>query len=49
MHFAAAMKYTLVIEQRDRNNQLIQTLKDIDFESKSPEDKFPEGLRVVQV
>jgi len=46
MHFAAAIKYTLLVEHRDRNDSLIETLTNIDFESQAPEDKFPEGLRV---
>jgi hypothetical protein len=46
MQFAAAIKYTLLVEHRDRDDKLIETLTDIDFESQAPEDRFPEGLRV---
>lgn len=49
MHFAAAIKYTLLVDHRDRNDNLIETLKDIDFESQAPEDNFPEGLHVFPV
>jgi hypothetical protein len=49
MHFAAAIKYTLVVEHRDRDDNLIATLKDLDFESQTAEDKFSEGLLVVGV
>lgn len=48
MHFAAAVKYTLFVEQRDQNNARLRVIKDIDFESQGPEDKFPEGLDVFQ-
>jgi hypothetical protein len=49
MQFAAAIKYTLVVEHRDSDDNLIETLKDIDFESEAPEDRFPEGLRIEAV
>jgi hypothetical protein len=49
MHFAAAIKYTLLVEHRDRDDNLIETLKDMDFESQAPEDLFSEGLRVAEV
>jgi hypothetical protein len=46
MQFAAAIKYTLLIEHCDLANTLIKTVKDIDFESQGPEDLFVEGLNV---
>jgi hypothetical protein len=49
MHFAAAIKYTLLVEHRDSEDNLIDTLKDMDFESQAPEDEFSEGLRVVKL
>ena len=49
MQFAAAIKYSLVVEHRDSDDNLIKTVKDMDFESQAPEDQFSEGLRVVEV
>jgi hypothetical protein len=49
MHFAAAIKYTLVVEHRDRDDNLIETLKDMDFETQAPEEFFSEGLLVSEV
>ena len=46
MAFITALKYTLVAEQRDRNDGTVRVLKDIDYESQSPEDTFTETLRV---
>jgi len=46
MAFIAAVKYTLVIEHRDRNNKVIRKLQDIDYESQDPEDNFTESLRI---
>jgi hypothetical protein len=49
MSFITAVKYTLVVEQRDANDDVIQTLKDIDYESQDPVDTFTESLRVFTV
>jgi hypothetical protein len=46
MSFIAAIKYTLLVEQRDRNDQVVRVLKDIDYESNDPHDNFTESLRV---
>jgi hypothetical protein len=46
MRFTAATKYTLVVEHRDSDDGRIKTLKDIDYESQTPEDFFVETLRV---
>src|SRR5712675_2391649 len=40
MQFAAAIKYTLLIEHRDQADNLIKTVKDIDYASQGPEDLF---------
>jgi len=48
MQFAAAIKYTLRVEQRDVNDVALRTLKDIDFETQQAEEDFPEGLDVFQ-
>ncbi len=48
MQFAAAIKYTLRVEQRDSNDVVLGTLKDIDFETQQAEADFPEGLDVFQ-
>lgn len=49
MIFTAALKYTLFVQHRDKNNKLIEQLKDIDFESKDPTDLFGETLRIFVV
>jgi len=46
MSFLAAVKYTLLVEQRDQTDQLVRTLKDIDYESQDPHDNFTESLRI---
>ncbi|MDT4952411.1 MAG: hypothetical protein QOJ02_549 [Acidobacteriota bacterium] len=46
MMFTAAIKYTLLVEHRKSNDQLIETLKDNDYESQNPADSFTEPLRV---
>jgi len=46
MSFIAAIKYTLLVEQRDQSNNLIRKIKDIDYESQAPEDNYTETLRV---
>lgn len=46
MSFIAAVKYTLLVEQRDSADNLIRTLKDVDYESQAPQDNFTETLRV---
>jgi hypothetical protein len=46
MSFITAIKYTLVAEKRDANDDVMRTLKDIDYESQDPEDSFTEILRV---
>jgi hypothetical protein len=46
MSFIAAIKYTLLVEQRRADDSVIRKLKDIDYESQSPEDNFTETLRV---
>jgi hypothetical protein len=49
MAFITAIKYTLVAEKRDANDDVMRTLKDIDYESQDPEDSFTETLRVFTV
>jgi hypothetical protein len=46
MRFTAAVKYTLVVEHLDRNDRLIATLIDADYESQDPRDSFTNPLRV---
>ena len=46
MSFLAAVKYTLLVEQRDQTDKLISTLKDVDYESQDPHDNFTESLRI---
>ncbi len=47
MAFVTAIKYTLLAEKCDANDQVIRTLKDIDYESQDPTDTFTESLRVL--
>ncbi len=44
--FLTATKYTLLAEHRDKDKKVIQVLKDIDYESQNPKDKFHETLSV---
>jgi hypothetical protein len=46
MLFMTAIKYTLVVEHLDKSKNIINTLKDIDYESQEPSDNFTEVLRV---
>lgn len=46
MRFSSAIKYTLVVELRDNSDQPIKTVKDVDFESQTPEDWFGSTLRI---
>ncbi len=46
MSFITAIKYTLLVEHRDQNNNVIRRVKDIDYESQAPEDNYTETLRV---
>ena len=46
MSFLTAIRYTLVVEHRDAEDNLINLLKDIDYESNHPADNFTETLRV---
>lgn len=46
MAFTAAVKYTLVVEHRRRDDSLVKKLKDIDYESQDPLDDFTEGFDV---
>ncbi|HZI85250.1 MAG TPA: hypothetical protein VFD48_00340 [Pyrinomonadaceae bacterium] len=46
MSFIAAVRYTLRVEHRDRDDNLINLLKDIDYESQHAADSFTETIRV---
>ncbi|HKG20457.1 MAG TPA: hypothetical protein VKC34_01045 [Blastocatellia bacterium] len=46
MSFLPAIKYTLVVEQRDKDGNTLKVLKDIDYESQDPTDRFGELLTV---
>jgi hypothetical protein len=46
MSFIAAIKYTLLVEHRGKDDSLIRKLKDIDYESQDPHDNFTESLRL---
>jgi len=46
MSFLTAIRYTLVCEHRDAKDNLINLLKDIDYESQHPADNFTETLSV---
>jgi hypothetical protein len=46
MSFLTAIRYTLIVEHRDAQDNLINLLKDIDYESNHPADNFTETLRV---
>jgi hypothetical protein len=46
MSFLTAIRYTLLVEHRDQGGNLINLLKDIDYESQHPTDNFTEVLRV---
>jgi hypothetical protein len=45
MSFVSATKYTLLVEHR-KNDTVLAALKDIDYESQDPTDKFTETLRI---
>lgn len=47
MSFFTAIKYTLVVEHRESDDSVIDTLKDIDYESTFHADNFTETLRVL--
>jgi hypothetical protein len=49
MLFITAIKYTLLVEHRSQDDQLINKLKDIDYESQEPSDSFTEALRVFTI
>lgn len=44
MLFTASLKYSLLVEHRDANDNVIKILKDMDFESKTNSDDFAEVL-----
>jgi hypothetical protein len=46
MSFVPAIKYTLVVERRNRDGDTLEVLKDIDYESQDPTDRFGELLTV---
>ena len=46
LRFSSAVKYTLVVELRNSNDQAIKTVEDLDFESQTPEDFFADPLRI---
>lgn len=47
MLFIRAVKYTLTVEHRRQNNDLISTLKDIEYASQEPSDHFTEILEIL--
>ena len=47
LSFAGIVKYTLVVELRASDDSLKLALKDVNFESQKPTDKFRETLRVL--
>ncbi len=47
MSFITAVRYTLLVEHRDKNDVLIDLLKDIDYESSHSADNYTETLRVL--
>jgi len=49
MRFTAATKYTLLVELRDRDDEPIRTVKDLDFESQAPQDSFTSTLDILVV
>jgi hypothetical protein len=49
MSFIATIQYTLLVEHRDRNNNLIRVVKDVDYESQDPTDNFTESLRLFTI
>jgi len=49
MLFITAIKYTLRVELRDENDQVLNLIKDIDYESQEPTDHFTETLRIFSV
>jgi hypothetical protein len=46
MSFITAIKYTVLVEHKDRSNASIRTLKDFDCESQDPHDNFTSSLRI---
>lgn len=46
MSFLGATEYTLLIEHRDQNEGLIETVQSINYKSQTPSDTALEGLRV---
>ena len=46
MSFVPAIEYTLVVDYCNSEGTVIERLKDIDYKSTDPEDKFQEPLRV---
>jgi DNA-binding NtrC family response regulator/DNA-directed RNA polymerase specialized sigma24 family protein len=44
--FAAATKYTLRIEHHDRDHNVIEIIKDVDYESTSKRDTYQEKLKI---
>ena len=49
MSFVTATKYTLRVELLSANNNLIDTLKDLDGSSLNPADKLPAALEVIPI
>ncbi|HEY6189857.1 MAG TPA: hypothetical protein VIW80_19545 [Pyrinomonadaceae bacterium] len=47
MIFLTAVKYTLLLEHRNKDSKLIKVLKDIDYESQAPEDNFTEIIEIL--
>lgn len=49
MRFTSATKYTLLVQLRGSDDEMIATVKDLDFESQAPQDSFTSTLRVFVV
>lgn len=49
MLFTTAVKYTLEVEHRRENGDVITQLIDVDYESTAPEDKYREILSVFSI
>jgi hypothetical protein len=49
LFLGAPAKYTLIINQCDRNGAVIQKLKDVDFSSSDPRDFYTSTLGVVTI
>jgi hypothetical protein len=49
MLFTSAVAYTLEVEHLTRDEELVERLIDVDYESDDPEDKYTEILAVFPV